>query len=161
RALFRIAENSFNHSQGGVQGFEALAGLIDGCDCYDFRYGNLDDAVAIFDSLAHSAIPPKPAGPIAPERIALRTGPEEPRPRLRAVARAGEPVLLRAFRDPECLPDLDVPSWDLLLRNARHASVLGRLGALVEARGVVGDLPERQQSQLRAAQSLSAHYARL
>lgn len=51
RAFMRIARNSFNYSTLGVSGFKTLTQLIDRCDCYDFSYGSLDEAVAIFDSL--------------------------------------------------------------------------------------------------------------
>jgi HprK-related kinase A len=51
RAFMRIARNSFNYSVLGVAGFKTLTRLIDRCDCYDFSYGNLEQAVGVFDSL--------------------------------------------------------------------------------------------------------------
>jgi HprK-related kinase A len=51
RAFMRIARNSFNYSVLGASGFKTLTQLIDRCDCYDFSYGDLDQAVAVFDSL--------------------------------------------------------------------------------------------------------------
>ncbi len=50
-AFMRLIENSFNYTLLGLQGFEALTGLIDVCDCYDFSYGSLDEAIAVFDAL--------------------------------------------------------------------------------------------------------------
>ncbi len=46
------AENSFNYSVLGEAGFRALEGLIRGADCYDFRYGKLEDALSTFARLA-------------------------------------------------------------------------------------------------------------
>jgi HprK-related kinase A len=51
-SLLRVAEHAFNYSVLGVTGFRALAALIDGCDCYDFRYSDLAEAVAVFEDLA-------------------------------------------------------------------------------------------------------------
>ena len=55
RALLRAADNSFNYSTLGQSGFEALADVVDACDCYEFSYCDLDAAVAWFDQLAPSA----------------------------------------------------------------------------------------------------------
>ena len=51
-ALLRLADNSFNYSQHGVNGFETLSELIGRCDCYEFVYSSLEEAIAVFDSLA-------------------------------------------------------------------------------------------------------------
>ena len=51
RALIKLAENSFNYAILGVQGFTALANLIDASDCYDFKYSQLDEAIALFAEL--------------------------------------------------------------------------------------------------------------
>lgn len=51
RTFMRVADNSFNYSLLGVAGFNTMARLIDTCQCYDFTYSNLDDAVAIFANL--------------------------------------------------------------------------------------------------------------
>lgn len=50
-ALVQLASNSFNQHVHGRRGFEALAALIDRCDCYDLSYGDLDQALAWFDAL--------------------------------------------------------------------------------------------------------------
>jgi hypothetical protein len=47
-----LATNCFNAPSLGLQGFERLARLVDCCECHDFEYGLLDDAVAVFDTLA-------------------------------------------------------------------------------------------------------------
>jgi len=51
RAFMRVADNAFNYSLLGVQGFASLARLIDNCRCYDFAYSDLNGAVATFDAL--------------------------------------------------------------------------------------------------------------
>jgi HprK-related kinase A len=47
-----FAENAFNYSILGELGFAAVGKLIDQCDCYDFVYSQLDDALEVFDWLA-------------------------------------------------------------------------------------------------------------
>nr|WP_314542781.1 HprK-related kinase A [uncultured Massilia sp.] len=56
RAFLRVAENSFNYSHMGASGFRTLAGVIERCASFDFRYSNLDEAIAVFDALE----PPQP-----------------------------------------------------------------------------------------------------
>ena len=46
-----LAQNSFNYSLLAEAGFLAISELIDKCDCYDFTYSQLDDAIRIFDEL--------------------------------------------------------------------------------------------------------------
>ncbi len=55
RAFMQLADNSFNYSLHGHKGFAALAQTIDACDCHEFIYGALDDAMAVFDELARNA----------------------------------------------------------------------------------------------------------
>ena len=50
-SFMQLAENSFNQRVHGRRGFEALSDLIARCDCYDFSYGHLDDAIEIFSNL--------------------------------------------------------------------------------------------------------------
>jgi len=47
-----LARNSFNYGALGRHGFETLAGVAAACEAFDFVYGQLDDAMATFDSLA-------------------------------------------------------------------------------------------------------------
>jgi len=51
RAFMRIADNAFNYSLLGTQGFETMAGLIDVSLCYDFTYSVLDEAIDTFNAL--------------------------------------------------------------------------------------------------------------
>ena len=52
RAFMELAQNAFNYSLLGERGFAALSQLVDNCACFRFSYGNLDEAVARFRSLA-------------------------------------------------------------------------------------------------------------
>lgn len=51
-SLLELGRNSFNYPVLGLAGFELLAELISASDCYDFRYSQLEEAVALFDQLA-------------------------------------------------------------------------------------------------------------
>jgi len=55
QAFMRLIKNAFNYSMLGVAGFNTVADLVETCDCYDYRYSNLDDAVADIDGLASAA----------------------------------------------------------------------------------------------------------
>lgn len=52
-SLMQIAENCFNLNVHGRTGFEALADLVGRCDCYDFSYGRLDEAIEMFSRLPY------------------------------------------------------------------------------------------------------------
>ena len=54
-SMLDLGSNSFNYTLLGRRGFEALARVVAGCDCYQFSYSRLDDAVAQFDALAEAA----------------------------------------------------------------------------------------------------------
>ncbi|PJA56225.1 MAG: HprK-related kinase A [Rhodocyclales bacterium CG_4_9_14_3_um_filter_68_10] len=51
RTVLRLAENAFNYAAFGETGFRALVGLADACGCYEFSYGDLGEAVRVFDAL--------------------------------------------------------------------------------------------------------------
>jgi len=48
----RLADNTFNYSVLGLTAFRTLSDLVQRCDCYDFTYSELDDAIQTFDALA-------------------------------------------------------------------------------------------------------------
>ena len=58
-ALMRTADNAFNYSVLGQQGFEMLAGLVDRCECFEFSFGSLPDAVRRLETL--ESTPPVPS----------------------------------------------------------------------------------------------------
>ena len=50
-ALMKVAENSFNYSVLGLQGFEVLGELVSKCACYEFSYQSLDEAKETLEAL--------------------------------------------------------------------------------------------------------------
>jgi hypothetical protein len=52
--LMKLVEQAFNYDVLGVRGFQAAADLVDRCACFDFCYGNLDEAVQTFAVLAEA-----------------------------------------------------------------------------------------------------------
>lgn len=57
RSFMEIAQQSFNFHILGKTGFDLLNQLMTACDCYNFTYSNLDEAVALFDSLVEAPVP--------------------------------------------------------------------------------------------------------
>jgi HprK-related kinase A len=49
-----LAQNAFNYSHLGADGFRVGTALIEKTECYDFKYSKLHEAVAAFDRLAAS-----------------------------------------------------------------------------------------------------------
>lgn len=56
RVMMALVENTFNYSIHGPRAFELLADVTSRCDCYEFTYGDLDEAVALFDRLAAGSL---------------------------------------------------------------------------------------------------------
>jgi HprK-related kinase A len=50
-AFVRLSSGLVNYSILGAVGFDALTRFIDGTDCYDFTYSNLEEAMAWFDQM--------------------------------------------------------------------------------------------------------------
>ncbi|MCZ4317311.1 HprK-related kinase A [Comamonadaceae bacterium G21597-S1] len=57
--FLHFAQNAFNYSPLGDSAFNATGDLVEQCDCYDFVYSKLDDALIAFDRLADSAGTPQ------------------------------------------------------------------------------------------------------
>ena len=51
KTLMKVAENSFNFSVLGLQGFKVLGELVSKCTCYEFSYQSLDEARETLESL--------------------------------------------------------------------------------------------------------------
>jgi hypothetical protein len=66
-------------------------------------------------------------------------------------------LLLDALKMPEALPALPLADWELLLRVARRARVLGRMESALHHAGLLGDIPPRAAAHLRAARNVIAH----
>ena len=54
-SFLQLAEQAFNFNVLGQAGFVALRQLFDQCQCFDFTYGHLQEAMEIFDELADAA----------------------------------------------------------------------------------------------------------
>lgn len=52
RAFMRIAGYSFNYSVLGTVGYQSVAKLVEACECYEFSYSVLDEAIETFNNLA-------------------------------------------------------------------------------------------------------------
>lgn len=50
-AFMHAATHSFNYDLLGGLGFDMNAALVDRCDCYDFEYSRLPDAIRFFEEL--------------------------------------------------------------------------------------------------------------
>jgi HprK-related kinase A len=53
--LVGLASNAFNYLPLGETGFQVLADVVAACDCHDFVYSDLKDAVRVFDGLVQQA----------------------------------------------------------------------------------------------------------
>ena len=52
RGLMALADNAFNYHLHGAAGFHALAALVRDSECFEFSYSRLDEATALFASMA-------------------------------------------------------------------------------------------------------------
>jgi hypothetical protein len=66
-------------------------------------------------------------------------------------------LLLTALRAPETLPALPFADWELLLRVARRARLLGRLECDLSRAGLLGSIPPRAAAHLRASRNVIVH----
>lgn len=55
RSVLDLGGNSFNYMLLGLDGFEALGRMVSACECFEFSYSQLDEAVQAFDALAEAA----------------------------------------------------------------------------------------------------------
>jgi HprK-related kinase A len=51
-ALVDLARNAFNFALHGGAGFDRLCDIVRACDCFDLRYGELEQAIRLFDEMA-------------------------------------------------------------------------------------------------------------
>ncbi len=54
-SMLELARNAFNYMLLGETGYQRLADLVSQCDCVDFRYARLEDAVTEFDAMLQRA----------------------------------------------------------------------------------------------------------
>ena len=67
----------------------------------------------------------------------------------------GRSLLSVALREPQALPQWDVARWELLVRQARRANLLGRLAALLEDQGLLHEINAAARAHLEAARTVS------
>ena len=63
--------------------------------------------------------------------------------------------LLQVLKDPAAMSGMSDAGWDLMLRQAATAGLLGRLGALAEQRGLNDKLPAPARTRLHSALTLA------
>jgi HprK-related kinase A len=51
RAFMQLVDSAFNYHLHGRNGFEVVANAIEACDCFEFVYGDLEEAAAVFAEL--------------------------------------------------------------------------------------------------------------
>jgi HprK-related kinase A len=51
-AFLHLASHAFNYSLLGPLGFQLVAAMMDACECWDFEYSQLPDAIRLFRELA-------------------------------------------------------------------------------------------------------------
>jgi hypothetical protein len=64
-------------------------------------------------------------------------------------------ALLHSLRQPEVMAEHDDATWDLLLRQARSAGLLARLGALARQAGIEARLPPQVRRQMQSQLTVS------
>ena len=52
RAFMHLVESAFNYHLHGRSGFEVIGRAIEACDCFEFAYGDLEEAATVFAELA-------------------------------------------------------------------------------------------------------------
>jgi hypothetical protein len=62
-----------------------------------------------------------------------------------------EPLVLKAFRQPESVASLQLSDWDLLIRQARHGNVLASLHGLLEEHALLDSVPAQPREHLQWA----------
>jgi hypothetical protein len=75
--------------------------------------------------------------------------------------RRAQELLLAALRTPQELPALPAKDWELLVRVARRARLLGRLEADLSQAGLLGAIPPHAADHLVAARHVIEHRNRL
>jgi Uncharacterised nucleotidyltransferase len=63
-----------------------------------------------------------------------------------------KPLLCAVFINPQFALELDLPQWDMLIRQARRANVLARLGFLLEEAEISSQIPAQPASHINSAQ---------
>ncbi len=68
----------------------------------------------------------------------------------------GTDLVCEALRRPQHLADLTPAGWDVLVRQARRAGLLARIGCMLEAQGSMDSVPDAPRAHLKAAIAFGA-----
>lgn len=71
----------------------------------------------------------------------------------------GTPLLVSTLRDPQSTLSWGERQWDLLVRQARTAGLLGRLGALLDSEHLLDQVPEAVRRHLDSARAGAERHA--
>jgi HprK-related kinase A len=163
-ALLRVGAEGFNYSILGAVGFETLAGLVEGCECYELRFGDLQQAIASVDDICEAATLPDDRA--AAESVERLPGVEGPRGAAAAAAGGAGfsppgDLLLDALRRPSSVIPLQPSEWGRLMGMARHARLLPRLGMVLEEEGLLARLSARVRELVTADRAVGEQHERI
>lgn len=68
-----------------------------------------------------------------------------------------EQALINAIKSPQGLLGISLRDWDVLIRLAKRANLIGRLSEVLDLQGVRDELPASVKNHLESAQVLTAH----
>lgn len=68
------------------------------------------------------------------------------------------PFLCAVFTNPRLALELNLLQWDLLIRQARRANVLARLGEVLEESGILGRIPSQPRLHIKSAQTYAYRF---
>jgi hypothetical protein len=69
-------------------------------------------------------------------------------------------LLVNVLRTPESITSLRLVDWDLLIRQARRADLLARICFLLEARGLLGEVPSKARRHLESERAVAEAHER-
>jgi len=68
-------------------------------------------------------------------------------------------LLCTVFKNPQFAVELDLQQWDMLIRQARRANVLARLGSILEEAKISAQIPAQPESHIKSAQTYFERFA--
>ena len=68
-----------------------------------------------------------------------------------SISPTGTDLVCAALRRPQHLAALTLAGWDVLVRQARRAGLLARIGCMLEAQGSIDTVPDAPRAHLKAA----------
>ena len=68
-------------------------------------------------------------------------------------------LVARILRQPHLSVSLGLADWDLLIRQARHADLLARIGIVLDEQGLIDRIPAKPRAHLESAGTVVARHA--